>query len=119
MSSATIGHSSRFPSFEPDPTASLVQNFSRLAIEQKWSKKSAKYKEERRAYLGETVQTAFLNQFGSTVERLEAWQSLCWTIGVPASNGEETEVGLGSIKACQKVSSCSSHLVRSQRVSRP
>ncbi|KAF9461787.1 hypothetical protein BDZ94DRAFT_1195735 [Collybia nuda] len=98
MSSTAI---SRYPNFEPDPTVSLIANFKRLAVQEGWGKKSKKYKEERRGYLGEAVTIAFVSLFGGNVSSLQAWQSLCETIGVPERKDGEV-VNLTSIHACQE-----------------
>lgn len=100
MTSTTLA---RFPEFQSDPTASLVANFNRLAIQEGWGKKSKTYKTERRGFLGEAVSIGFVNHFGGNVSSLQAWQSLCQTIGVPETRDEE-EVQLTSIRACQNVS---------------
>jgi hypothetical protein len=100
MSSAT--GLARFPDFQSDPTASLVDDFRRLALQEGWSKKSKTYKEERRAYLAEAVEIRFLSQFGVNASSLQAWQSLCRTIGV-AESVEGGEVDLTSIRKCQAV----------------
>lgn len=98
MSSAT--GLARFPDFQSDPTASLVDDFRRLALQEGWSKKSNTYKEERRAYLAESVENRFLTAFGVNAGSLQAWQSLCRTIGVTESV-EGGEVDLTSIRKCQ------------------
>lgn len=95
---------SRYPNFEADPTASLIANFKRLAIQEGWGKKSKKYKEERRGYLGEAVSIGFISHFGGNVSSLQAWQNLCQTIGVPET-GDGEAVHLTSIRACQEVRS--------------
>jgi hypothetical protein len=100
MSSAT--GLARFPDFQSDPTASLVDDFRRLALQEGWAKKSKTYKEERRAYLAEAVEIRFLSQFGVNASSLQAWQSLCRTIGV-AESVEGGEVDLTSIRKCQAV----------------
>jgi len=95
-------HPARFPDFEQDPTASLLDNFRRLAIQEGWKKKSDRYKRERGVFLGQGVETAFLDTYGGNVSDLQAWQSLCKTIGVPAVKEGEPIVQLASISACQK-----------------
>lgn len=95
--------STQFPDFESDPTASLLDNFKRLAIQEGWSKKSQTYKEQRRVFLAEAVEDAFLDNFGVNVSSLQAWQSLCQTIGVPESKEGEEVPQLTSISACQRV----------------
>jgi len=101
MSSTDLAQSSHFQS---DPTASLLDNFKRLAIQEGWKKKSKTYKEERRAFLAEGVVTGFWDTFGGNVSSLQAWQSLCKTIGVPESKELEAENApqLTSISACHR-----------------
>lgn len=82
--------------FEIDETASLVDNFRRLAIDQGWGKKSKSYKEGKRAFFTEQVQSRFATDFGSNNSSLQSWQSLCHTIGVPNSDS------LTSIKRCKQ-----------------
>jgi len=91
-----------FPNFQSDPTAPLVENFRRLAIQEGWKKKSKTYKENKRVFLAEAVEAGFLSTFGVNVSSLQAWQSLCETIGVPeAKEGEDLPL-LTSISACKK-----------------
>ena len=93
---------SQFSNFQSDPTAPLLENFKRLAIQEGWEKKSKTYKEERRVFLAEGVEARFLDKFGVNVSSLQAWQSLCQTIGVPESKEGGYVPQLTSIKACQK-----------------
>jgi hypothetical protein len=93
---------SQFSNFQSDPTAPLLENFKRLAIQEGWKKKSKTYKEERRVFLAEGVEARFLDKFGVNVSSLQAWQSLCQTIGVPESKEGGYVPQLTSIKACQK-----------------
>jgi len=92
----------RFPNFQSDPTASLLDNFRRLAIQEGWRKKTKTYKEERRAFLTEAVEAGFSNNFGGNDNSLQAWQSLCRTIGVPKSKEGEEVPQLTSISACEQ-----------------
>ena len=94
---------SRFPDFQSDPTTSLLENFRRLAIQEGWKKKSKTYKEERRAFLAEAVEAGFLDKFGVNDSSLQAWQSLCQTIGVPENKEGEVVPQLTSISACKQV----------------
>jgi hypothetical protein len=94
---------SRFPNFQSDSTISLLENFSLLAIQEGWKKKSKTYKENRRVFLAEAVEAGFLDKFGVNVNSLQAWQSLCQTIGVPESMEGEDIPTLTSIKACKQV----------------
>ena len=89
--------------FQSDPTVSLLENFNRLAIQEGWKKKSRTYKEERSAFLGEAVVEGFWDTFGGNISSLQAWQSLCKTIGVPESSEGEEPPQLTSIRACKQV----------------
>jgi hypothetical protein len=89
--------------FQTDPTAPLLENFKRLAIQEGWKKKSKTYKAKRSAYLAEAVEDGFLSKFGVNISSLQAWQSLCQTIGVPESIDGEDPPQLTSISACQQV----------------
>ena len=93
----------QFPDFKWDPTAPLLENFGRLADQEGWSKKGKAYKKNRREFLAEAVVVRFLDAFGKNVSSLQAWQSLCKTIGVPETRGGEDPTLLTSIKACQNV----------------
>lgn len=88
---------STLPNFTSDPSLSIVDNFRRLALQEGWSKKSKSYKEGRRAFFTEAVESGFIEQFGVNAGSLEAWQGLCRTIGV------ENVDNLTSIKGCQRV----------------
>jgi hypothetical protein len=88
---------STLPEFDSDPTSTIVSNFRRLAIQEGWTKKSKSYKEGRRAFFAEAVETGFISNFGANASNLQAWQSLCRTIGV------ENVDTLTSIKKCRKV----------------
>jgi hypothetical protein len=90
--------------FQSDPTAPLLENFRRLAIQEGWKKKSKTYKEQRRVFLAEAVEVGFLSTFGVNVSSLQAWQSLCKTIGVPEAK-EGDVLPLTSISACKTVCS--------------
>jgi hypothetical protein len=85
------------PDYNNDPTISITENFSRLAIQEGWSKKSKSYKEGRKAFIAEAVETGFISHFGVNTSSLQAWQSLCRTIGI------ENVDSLTSIKSCKKV----------------
>jgi hypothetical protein len=87
---------STLPEFISDPTLTIVANFRRLAIQEGWTKKSKSYKEGRRTFFAEAVETGFISQFGANANSLQAWQSLCRTIGFENAS-------LTSIKSCQKV----------------
>jgi hypothetical protein len=80
---------------------SIVDGFRRLALSQGLGKKSKTYKKARSEYIAEAVQGGFLAAFGSTVENLQAWKDLCWTVGVV---NEESMNSLTSIKKCKAVS---------------
>ena len=97
----------KYPSFEPDATASLVAEFNRLAISQKWKKGSKAYEKYKR----QCVVEEFAAQ-GSAVDmksqsKLQAWQALytelCSPSGSPtASEAKKLSVPT-SIKKCKKV----------------
>jgi len=92
----------QYSNFQSDPTAPLLENFRRLAIHEGWKKKSNRYKEERRVFLAQAVELGFLDAFGGNVNSLQAWQSLCRTIGVPETKEGEEATLLTSITACKK-----------------
>jgi len=84
------------PEYNNDPTISITENFRQLAIQEGWRKKSKSYKEGRKAYFAEAVEIGFLALFGDNASSLQAWQSLCRTIGI------ENVDSLTSISSCQK-----------------
>jgi hypothetical protein len=88
---------STLPEYNNDPTISITENFSRLAIQEGWKKKSKSYKEGRRVFIADAVEIGFISHFGVNDRSLQAWQSLCRTIGV------ENVENLTSISSCQKV----------------
>jgi hypothetical protein len=112
-STASLEH---YPDFQSDPTASLVDDFRRLALQEGWSKKSKTYKEKRRAFLSEEVEIRFINMFGMNASSLQAWQSLCRTIGVLESV-EGVEVLPQSIRKCQQVRTSKLHITCGQLTS--
>ena len=99
MSSADLA---QYSDFQSDHTSSLLENFRRLAIQKGWKKKSQVYKAERRAFLAKAVEAGFLDKFGVNINSLQAWQSLCQTIGVPESKEGEDVPQLTSISACKQ-----------------
>jgi hypothetical protein len=76
-----------------DPAASLIVDFSRLAIQNSWKKNSPEYKQYRAAF----IRDEFEAQFGNNLSALGGWQALCKAVGV---NDNPT-----SITQCKKVSS--------------
>jgi hypothetical protein len=89
---------STLPDYNNDPTISIIENFRLLAIQEGWTKKSKSYKEGRKAFIAEAVETGFESHFGVNASSLQAWQNLCRTIGI------ENADSLTSISSCQKVS---------------
>ena len=79
---------------------SIVDGFRRLALAQGLSKKSKTYKNTRAAYLEQAVLEGFSSVFGSGVEKLQAWQNLCWTV---RAVDDESAANLTSIKKCKAV----------------
>ncbi|KAL1744872.1 hypothetical protein HDZ31DRAFT_37662 [Schizophyllum fasciatum] len=76
---------------------SITAQFAALAVSEGWKKKSAIYKEQRRKYIAHAVSAGFAASFGTNVADLQAWRSLCSTVGVVADAG-----ALLSIKACKR-----------------
>ncbi|ERF75978.1 hypothetical protein EPUS_01344 [Endocarpon pusillum Z07020] len=75
--SATSGYDG-FASFDIDPTASIVTEFNRLAIQKSWKKDSKQYKNQR----ARLVNQEFNAYFGSNLNDLAAWQALCKAVGI-------------------------------------
>lgn len=74
-----------------DPIASIIAEFSSLAIQKGWKKNSKEYKKQR----ARLVADRFEVHFGSNLSALEGWQALCKTVGIA--------VAPSSIKQCKKV----------------
>jgi hypothetical protein len=55
------------------------------------------HEQERRAFIVRWVNTGFKEHFGADVNKLEAWQSICATIGVEGAHN------FSSIAQCKKV----------------
>ncbi len=91
-----------FADFDIDPTASIVTEFNRLAIQNDWKKHSKQYKEQR-SYL---VTQEFSAYFGSNFSTLAAWQALCQAVGI-------TDIP-SSITQCQKVGKSPRYLPKSE-----
>lgn len=75
--SATSGYDG-FASFDIDPTASIITEFNRLAIQEDWKKDSKQYKKQR----ARLVNQEFNAYFGSNLSNLAAWQALCKAVGI-------------------------------------
>ncbi|KAI9835323.1 MAG: hypothetical protein M1819_002467 [Sarea resinae] len=80
-----------FAKFEPDPTASLEDEFKRLALQRNWVPGKKAFRKNRAlCYSAE-----FATHYGSDASKLETWQGLCREVQIkeiPAS-----------IKKCKKV----------------
>jgi len=69
-----------FSDFVPDPSASIEQEFARLARYRQWSPSSKRYKKERRKFL--------LSEYDHHVGYIQAanniskWQDLCLELGI-------------------------------------
>jgi len=67
-----------FEGFEPNPTALLAEEFSRLAVERQWKPGTKTYtKNQRRCFIEE-----FETQWGTETSSLEVWQALSAEIGI-------------------------------------
>ncbi|KAF7514064.1 hypothetical protein GJ744_004389 [Endocarpon pusillum] len=75
--SASSGYDG-FASFDIDPTASIVTEFNRLAIQKSWKKDSEQYKKQR----ARLVNQEFNAYFGSNLNNLAAWQALCKAVSI-------------------------------------
>jgi hypothetical protein len=77
--------------FNIDPTASIIAEFDRLAIENDWKKKPTEHKNQRARF----VQDEFENHFGNNLASLQGWQALCKAVGIAGIPS--------SITQCKKV----------------
>ena len=73
-------YSARFPDFIPDPSATLLEEFARLARLRGWQKGSKRYKKERRQYLTSEydLHIGVIDQGGN----LQQFQALCRELGI-------------------------------------
>ena len=94
MSSSTSStYLSSFAMFKPNASASLEDEFARLAVERHWAPHSKKYKTERRKFL-----ISEYNEHVGYVEvknKLYHWQELCREVGI--------RIPPPSITQCRKV----------------
>ena len=82
----------RSAGFIPDPTASILTEFKRLAKLRGWKVGTKQYYHHKsQCFAGE-----FETHYGNKTERLEGWQSLCWEVGI--------EPAPGSVTQCKKAS---------------
>ncbi len=88
---SAVGGFDGFVNFEVDPTASIVAEFKRLAIQNDWKKNSTEYKANR----AQLVVDEFGALFGSNLSALGGWQELCKAVGIVDIPP--------SIKQCKKV----------------
>jgi hypothetical protein len=61
----------QFDGFEQDYDATFLNNFKRLAIREKWSKK------QQRRHRLDAFDAEFDFQIGTDLTRLETWQEMC------------------------------------------
>ncbi|KAE8168525.1 hypothetical protein BDV40DRAFT_251027 [Aspergillus tamarii] len=80
---------SRFPGFQPNPSASATSEFARLARHMNWSPRSKTYKRERSNFMG----SEFCVHFG-TESKLQNWQALCREL--------QLDIPMASITQCRK-----------------
>ena len=82
---------SRFPGFQPNPSALARDEFTRLAHHMQWKPGSKKYRREWAEFTG----SEFRQHFGAQ-SKLENWQALC--------NELKLDGPIASITQCRKVS---------------
>lgn len=71
----------RFPSFVPNPQATLIANFRALAKSRRWS--GNRYKEERKNYMIALADTHIGSiDTGSAADKLAGLQGLCGEVGI-------------------------------------
>ncbi len=81
-----------------DPTVSILTAFNRLAIQNKWEKKSAVYKDQRARLLVDEFST----HFGNNLSNLGGWQAMCRAVDIAIPS---------SITQCKKVRASTAHFV--------
>jgi len=69
-----------------------------IAVTRRSSKQGRdRYEQERRAFIVRWVNTGFIKHFGADTNNLEAWKSICGTIGIEGARD------FSSISQCKKV----------------
>ncbi|EFW19781.1 hypothetical protein D8B26_007965 [Coccidioides posadasii str. Silveira] len=81
---------SRFPGFQPNPSASAIDEFARLARHMNWNLRSKVYRTEWARFSA----LEFAKHYGVETSSLEKWQSLCRELDI----SKPTE----SITKCKK-----------------
>ncbi|KAI9870699.1 MAG: hypothetical protein M1830_003907 [Pleopsidium flavum] len=76
-----------FANFEPDPTALLTEEFSRLAVARHWQPGSKKYRTNQRRCFIEEFQT----HWGTDTSSLEIWQALSAEVGITPAPSSITQ----------------------------
>ncbi|KAI9720667.1 MAG: hypothetical protein M1812_002847 [Candelaria pacifica] len=66
------------PSFTPDPTAGLADEFARLALFHGWKPQDKRYHKERAKFYTEGFNTAW----GTDASKLSIWQALCQEVRI-------------------------------------
>ena len=66
------GYFSRYPAFNRNQEASLLEDFERLAIENEWATGGRQYRRQRE----QLISSEFQQRYGNSEDRLERWQDL-------------------------------------------
>jgi len=92
------------PNWTYNPFKSMERNWqsfadkTRIAVTRRSSEQEHDhYKRERHAFIVRWVNTGFNKHFGADTSKLEAWKSICETIGI------ENACDFSSISQCKKV----------------
>jgi hypothetical protein len=83
---------------DPDDDLDIMAQFRRLALDEGLKKKSKTYKERRKAFIAEVVETQFGSRYGTNANSVKAWQDLCHTVGL------EKAYEYTSVSQCKQVS---------------
>lgn len=68
----------RYPNFEPDPQATLIENFDRLTISNGWQQNSKKFRKQRKSYMRALADDHIVSiERGGATEKLAGLQKLC------------------------------------------
>ncbi|KAI9069492.1 hypothetical protein FKP32DRAFT_1671383 [Trametes sanguinea] len=68
--------------FQRNRRALITEEFSRLASEKGWDKRSKEYKKKRKEFYASAVTEDFTAFWGANETRLSAWRDLCLCIGI-------------------------------------
>lgn len=82
-----------------DSVTTILQRFKALTVSEGLKKRSKQYKKRQSEFIIGEVRAGFKTIFGGTASSLQAWQSLCKTVGI---EGTEKFTAISQCKASLK-----------------